>query len=71
MQKLPDGNYPNLISNLSIIDISGDQFPSVVKVTNDGHIPVPAIVSVLHYENFLIRPRMFYSDWFDFRYQGM
>lgn len=71
LPNLPDGNYSNLLTDLSINNIPSEQFPAVISVTHGGQIPVPAIALVLHYTNFLIRPRMFHSDLFDFRYSGM
>ena len=71
IRNLPDGNYRNLLADLCIDDIPKDQSSSIITVTNNGHIPNPAIVSVLYYSDFLLHPHMFYSESIDFVYHGM
>lgn len=70
IDRLPDGNYPNLLSDLCIEGIPNSESSSII-VSHGGKIPVPSIASVLHYSGILLQPRMFYSELFDFDYKGM
>ncbi len=70
MKNLPDGKYQNLLSNLGITEISKSE-SSTITVSNNGKIRVPPIVAVIHYEGFVLQPKMFYSELFDFDYKGM
>ncbi|CAF2776509.1 unnamed protein product [Rotaria sp. Silwood2] len=67
---LPDGQYQNLLSNLSIKGMPQCE-SSMVTVSDNGKIPVPLVATVLHYFGFLLQPKMFYSELFDFDYKGM
>ncbi|CAF1542027.1 unnamed protein product [Rotaria sp. Silwood1] len=64
---LPDGKYQNLLSNKEISPCES----SIVTVSDNGKIPVPSVAVVLHYSGFLLQPKMFYSELFDFDYKGM
>ena len=68
--KLPDGKYKNLLSNLGIKEIPKSE-SSTVTVSNNGKIRVPPVATVLHYSGFVLQPQMFYSELFDFDYHGM
>ncbi|CAF3432945.1 unnamed protein product, partial [Rotaria sp. Silwood2] len=67
---LPDGQYQNLLSNLSIKGMPQCE-SSMVTVSDNGKIPVPLVATVLHYFGFFLQPKMFYSELFDFDYKGM
>lgn len=69
IDRLPDGNYRNLLSDLGVEGIQKSD--SSITVSNNGTISVPPVVAVLHYSGFVLRPRMFYSELFDFDYKGM
>ncbi|CAF1623824.1 unnamed protein product [Adineta ricciae] len=70
IQDLPDGKYENLLSNPKIKDITQYDCPTI-DVTNNGNILVPPVACILHYSGFVLRPKMFYSELFDFNYKGM
>ncbi|CAF1395118.1 unnamed protein product [Adineta ricciae] len=70
IQDLPDGKYENLLSNPKIKDIIQYDYPTI-NVTNNGNILIPPVACILHYSGFVLRPKMFYSELFDFNYKGM
>jgi hypothetical protein len=67
---LPDGQYQNLLSNLSIKEIPKSE-SSTITVSNNGKIRVPSVAAILQYSSFVLQPSMFYSELFDFDYKGM
>lgn len=70
IDRLRDGNYQNLLSDLCIEGIPKSE-SSTITVSNGGKIAVPSVAAILHYSGFVLRPQMFYSDLFDFDYKGM
>lgn len=67
---LPNGKYFNLLSDLSIKEIPKCE-SSTITVSNNGNIRVPPIAAVIYYSGFILQPKMFYSELFDFDYKGM
>lgn len=67
---LTDGTYQNLSSNFDI-RLCSEYESKTITVLNNGKIPVPSVTTIIHYSGCILRPKMFYSELFDFDYKEM